>query len=58
MKAACGIAGFLAVSLTNMVGTRNRINTDSRTTATARSAPRLQRGGGSIGAAEDLVDKI
>jgi hypothetical protein len=44
--AARGIAGFLAVCLTDMVGGPNRRNKASRSAATARSAPWLQRPGG------------
>jgi len=58
VKAACGIAGFLAVYLTDMMGIPNRSDKESHSTAAARSAPLLQRRGGSIGADEDLVDKI
>jgi hypothetical protein len=46
VRAACGIARFLAVYLTNMVGVPNRRDKESRSAATARSAPWLQRWGG------------
>jgi len=45
-RAACGIAGFLAVCLTEMVGSPDRRDKESRSAATARSAPWLQRRGG------------
>ena len=41
--AACGIARFLAVHLTEMVGVPNRSDKESRSAATARSAPSPQR---------------
>src|SRR5271166_1824990 len=44
--AACGIAGFQAVCLTDMVRAPNRINQEFQSAATARSAPWLQRRGG------------
>ena len=58
VKAACGIAGFLAVGLTDMVGVRNRSNGASHSAATARRPRRLQRQDGSIAADEYLVDRI
>jgi hypothetical protein len=57
VKAAFGIAGFLAVCLTNMVVVPNLSDKESRSVATARNAPRRQRRGGSILADEDRVDK-
>jgi hypothetical protein len=44
--AACGIAGFLAVCLTDVVADPNRSNKESHSAIMARNAPWLQRRGG------------
>jgi hypothetical protein len=58
VRAECGMAVFLTVHLTDVVGVLNRSNSEWHAAATARSTPRLQRRGGGIGADEDLVDTI
>jgi hypothetical protein len=54
-REVCGIAVFLAIYLTYMMGMPNRSDKESHSAATARSAPRLQRRGSNIGADGDVV---